>query len=422
MGHVFIENKNFRYLMLGKLVSLIGSNLQIFALSLHVLKITGSATEFSKILIISLIPEIILTPFAGVIVDWLDRKKIIVYSDLLSGIIIAAYVLFFNAGLNNLISIYILSFIISIISALFQPAILTIIPSIVDDKDLEDANSVNSGIMNVGELISPFIAGILMYRFGINFILYANAVSFILSAFSEMFIDIPPLERKEEHFSLNQYKEDFKEGFNFIYKTNGLKMIILLGIGINFILSPITTIGVTYIYKVIIGVNDKLYGFAESIAAFSMIIAPIVFSAYKSKSNNPYKIIMGMIYASLTIFLMGLVVSSVFKGIFTKNQLYYLFIVLEFLLIFFISISNIALVVIFQKIVPLEKMGRVSAILNASCMIAAPLGQFFIALLYDYVSATITTMFMGGVFLLVVLINKKRVVKTLEDDLEYSKY
>ncbi len=75
MNHVFIKNRNFRYLMFGKLISLLGSNLQTFAFSLYVLNITGSATEFSKMLVVSLIPEILLTPFAGVLVDKIDRKK-----------------------------------------------------------------------------------------------------------------------------------------------------------------------------------------------------------------------------------------------------------------------------------------------------------------------------------------------------------
>lgn len=70
-----LKEKNFSLLMFGKITSLIGSNMQSFALSLFVLSTTGSATKFASILAIALIPQLLLGPFAGVIVDWFYRKK-----------------------------------------------------------------------------------------------------------------------------------------------------------------------------------------------------------------------------------------------------------------------------------------------------------------------------------------------------------
>jgi len=60
-----------------KLVSILGSNIQSFALSLYVLRITGSATKFASVLGIAIIPRLILSPIAGVIADWFDRKKLL---------------------------------------------------------------------------------------------------------------------------------------------------------------------------------------------------------------------------------------------------------------------------------------------------------------------------------------------------------
>lgn len=71
-----IKRKDFSLLILGKLVSLLGSNMQQFALSLYVLALTGSATIFASMLSISILPRIILSPIAGVFGDWFDRKKL----------------------------------------------------------------------------------------------------------------------------------------------------------------------------------------------------------------------------------------------------------------------------------------------------------------------------------------------------------
>lgn len=78
MSLKLINQKDFSLLILGKLVSLVGSNMQQFALSLYVLTLTGSATIFASILSISIIPRLILSPIAGVFGDWFDRKKSIV--------------------------------------------------------------------------------------------------------------------------------------------------------------------------------------------------------------------------------------------------------------------------------------------------------------------------------------------------------
>lgn len=100
-----LKDKNFSLLMFGKITSLIGSYMQSFALSLFVLNTTGSAS----ILAVALIPELILAPFAGVIVDWFDRKKILIALDLASGGVVTIFaIIYFVSGEMPLIYIYIL--------------------------------------------------------------------------------------------------------------------------------------------------------------------------------------------------------------------------------------------------------------------------------------------------------------------------
>ncbi|WP_461612245.1 MFS transporter [Clostridium sp. Marseille-QA1073] len=158
-----LEDKDFLLLMLGKLVSLIGSQMQSFALSLYVLKITGSATKFASVLAIALIPQLIFGPIAGVIADWFDRKKIIVLLDMLNGIMIGIFAIIYkiNGGLS-LLHIYVIVILMSIISTLFNPAINTVIPTLVKKEELVDANGINSFIMNLGNFIAPLLAGFLL--------------------------------------------------------------------------------------------------------------------------------------------------------------------------------------------------------------------------------------------------------------------
>lgn len=244
MNLKLLKQKDFLLLMLGKLVSLVGSEMQGFALSLYVLKITGSATIFASVLSITIIPKLILGPIAGVLVDWLDRKKIIVYLDMLSGVIIGIHaILFMINGNLSLSSIYTLSILLSLISLIFQPAIRTTIPSLVKKEELIDANGINSIIMNIGSLIAPALAGILFGLYGLGAILIINSISFILSSISEMFINVPKINKKPEKINMNSFISDFSQGIKFIKSKKTIVSIISLSCIVNFVFAPISSKG-----------------------------------------------------------------------------------------------------------------------------------------------------------------------------------
>src|SRR5690606_26687109 len=95
MNFKLMKQKDFSLLILGKLVSLVGSNMQQFALSLYVLEITGSATIFASILSVSILPRLLLSPIAGVFGDWFNRKKTIVLLDFINGIILGIFALIY---------------------------------------------------------------------------------------------------------------------------------------------------------------------------------------------------------------------------------------------------------------------------------------------------------------------------------------
>lgn len=90
-----LKDKNFGLLMFGKVISLIGSEMLTIALSLYVLQTTKSTTAFASVLAITIIPKLILGPMCGVIVDWVDRKRLMVYLDFVSGVINFIFVIVF---------------------------------------------------------------------------------------------------------------------------------------------------------------------------------------------------------------------------------------------------------------------------------------------------------------------------------------
>lgn len=416
MNLKLFKGKDFSLLMSGKLISLIGTQMQDFALSLYVLKITGSATLFALVIIIGLIPQLILSPIAGVFADWLDRKKIIVYLDILSGIIASAFALVFMAnGKLSLFSIYMLVILLTLSSVLYQPAINTIIPTITKKEDLIDANGINSLIMTFGNLIAPLVAGILFGFYGLFVILILNSVSFIIASIAEMFIKIPKNTKMPDKVSFKAFNNDFMEGINFIKDRKLLLNIIILAPILNFVLSPLSSTGIIYITKKIMKISDLQYGVMQMILVASMIVSPFIASKFAKKYTLGKILFFDVLLSSLLIAVMAITPTPYYLNLFNSNLIPFISITIIFFLVAAILTSaNIALSSMFQQIVPIPMMGRVSSVMGTCCMACMPLGQVVFGVMFDNLSAWLCLLIAGLILLIAILAFRKALWNTDE--------
>ena len=186
-----IWNKDYFLLLQGMGVSQFGDILYSLAISYYVYDQTGSTLLMSLIASISMFTRMILLPFSGAIIDRLNRKKIIVTMDLIRGIIM---LLFAYLSLNNNLStslIMICSFICATCNTLFSPAINTILVDILRKETLIQGQSIYSGTQSAIDLIGNSISGAVVAFFGITPIILLNGISFIISAITEFFINVP---------------------------------------------------------------------------------------------------------------------------------------------------------------------------------------------------------------------------------------
>lgn len=404
-----LKNKNFSILILAKLVSLIGTQMQNFALSLYVLKTTGSATKFASVLAITIIPQLILGPMAGVLADWFDRKKIMIYLDILSGIAVGLSAVVYKInGYLPMSYIYILAITLSMISLLYVPAISTVIPTVIKKEELADANGVNSFIMNLGNLAAPAIAGVLLAFYSMFLILIINAVSFVIAAIGEIFINMPKLNKKPEKINVSTFSRDFLEGIKYIKSNKLILNIIILALIINFAFTPILSLGLTYISKQVIKITDSQYGVLESILVISTIIAPFVCSRVAKKFKTGKLIFYDIFLTTIFIALMAMVSSPLYINLFKGDFLPYIsLMVVGFGIGLIVTVGNIALNTMFQQEIPLDVMGRVYAVMGAVCTAAIPLGQMLFGFLFDKIDAWICVTLSAAILLITILSFKK---------------
>lgn len=406
-----LRKKDFLFLMMGKLVSLLGSNIQSFALSLYVLKITGSATKFASVLGIAIIPRLVLSPIAGVIADWFDRKQIIVCSDLFSGLLIGVYAVIYklNSGLS-IESIYVLVIISTIISVFFNPAINAVIPSIVKKEELVDANSIDSFIANTTNFVSPMIAAALLGIFDIFIILIINSLSFILSAIQEMFISIPKTNKKPHKITFKAFLSDFVTGFNFIRFDKLLPKLIILGLIANFIFTPILFMGITYISKEIFMVSDYQYSFVESIIVLATLISPIVSNILCKKFEFSKIFYMYLLLTSILGVVLAVSCSPLFMSGFGSILIpFSVFVFTVSMMMLIISVGNMAFAVMQQQIIPINMMGRVKSTINSCALAMNPISYMIYGFLFDKYPVWISVV-LSSILLFLVVISFKKIL------------
>ena len=224
-------NINFFLLWQGQFVSAMGDVAYSIALGFWILAMTGSTALMGTLMAASSLPRVIISPFAGVIVDRSDRKWLLVLMDAIRGISVVLVGLASYLGFIEVWMVFVAGVIIGTCGAFFNPAVGSIIPDIVDKRKLVQANSVFSIVQTASGIVGSSAGGILFKILGASFMFLFNGLSYLFSAITEVFIKVPKIihEKTQPHFFA-----DMKDGLKFVWHFRGLRTLILISSIINF--------------------------------------------------------------------------------------------------------------------------------------------------------------------------------------------
>lgn len=395
MDFSLLKRRSFFLLSFGSFVSLMGTLIQQFALSLYVLKTTGSGTMFATVIAAGTIPRLILGPFGGVLADKLDRKKTFVSLDIVSGFLTLIFALIYvMKGYLSFTEILIYVVLLQVVNAFFEPAISTVVPSILEREELMSANAFLSTLRQIASVLSPIIAGVLYGGFGLFTVMLVNGISFLCSGVSEMFIDMPPMEVEDKSITLKNVTEDFKIGFGFIKDTRVALAVLLLGIFVNFAFSGMFSILLPYAFIQKFGISEAQFGSFMSIVFIGMVIGPALGAMWSKRAGTEKIIMMSMSGTAIMMFAIGMFLSPLVPesfhtplGIMIGTGTFMFFVCL------LIAIVNVCISTHFQKIVPLEIMGRVGSVFSTLIMASMPIGQMLYGALLEQVEPSVGFVF-----------------------------
>ncbi|WP_270940643.1 MFS transporter [Romboutsia lituseburensis] len=354
-------NRNFFLLWQGQLVSVFGDALYSMALGFWVLQETGSTTIMGSIMALVTIPRIILGPFAGVIVDRCDRKKLIIFGDLIRGIGMLIIAILALNGSLKIWMVMLMGIVLGICSSFFNPSIQSVLPEIVPSDKLIKANSSYQMATTGADIVGQSIGGLLYTVIGAPLMFLINSISYLFSSFTEGFIKIPRIERKNVNIT---FREDFMEGIKFILRFKGLIRSLIMAFFVNFLFGMIRVLIIPWF------VSDRSlgmakYGILNGFQSFGFLIGTFVLSFITIKSNQKYNV---YIFSIVTF------VSLIGLGAFINN---FVIIIICFTSAFgFMFVFNTVANSTIMELTPADKRGKVFATIGTLAMAISPIGNF----------------------------------------------
>jgi DHA3 family macrolide efflux protein-like MFS transporter len=297
----------FAIVWFGQLVSLIGTNMTGFALTIWAYEITGKATALALVGFFFVTPMLLFSPLAGAIVDRSNRKLMMMVSDLASGVATIGILILYVMGGLQIWHLYIAAVIQGIFQTFQWPAYSAAISTMVPKEQYGRANGMMSLAESGPNIFAPLLAGALLGVIGLGGILIIDIVTFVFAIGALTLVFIPqPRHTEEGQKGKGSIWKEAAYGFHYILarpSLMGLQIVFLLGnffVGIPFAIMAPMILART-------GNNEMIFGSVSSAGAIGGVIGGLVMSAWGGTKRRVHGVLAGWAISSLSgIVLMGL--------------------------------------------------------------------------------------------------------------------
>ena len=406
--------RDYILLVMGQGLSLFGSMMLRFAMSMWVLDETGSATVFASVLAAAIVPTILLSPFGGVLADRVNRRTIMVALDAGSGLLVLAAASWFAVqdGGFSIIAVGALMVSLSVLSAFETPTVQAALPQLLrgsGEAVVRRGMAVINQVQQLSSLLPSFIGGALYGLIGIGPLLGVTIACFFCTAALECFIRLEPPQKNKprepippamDHAHSDRptpqsdgtetspsgtargWISDIAAALRFLTheRPNILRLMLLASV-INLFAVGYSAVGFPFMIRTVLGFDAAVYGICDGIIGIAAVIGAIL---------------AGLFAAALTIDRMptamaalGAVILPAGVGFLLPlgNMAKLIVLVSSCCLVSLAcSFTNIIAIPAIQIRTPETMTGKVMSLLASFATCAQPLGQMLYGWLYDAVA------------------------------------
>ena len=370
----------------GQAASLLGSRLVQFALVWWLTRKTGSAVVLSAATLAALLPQIVLGPMIGALIDRWPRRRVMILAD--SGIALATVGLavLFALGWARVWHIYVIMFIRSLGGAFHWPAMQASTSLMVPKEHLARVSGLNQTLQGVVGVVGPPLGALAMEALPMQGVLAIDVGTAALAVLPLLLIAIPEVQRAASPNKRGSVWADFREGLRYVRGWPGLVVLIGLAMVLNFLFNPTGTLMPLLITQHF-GKGALELGWMDSVWGGGMLIGALTLSVWGGFKRN--------IVTSMSA-LVGLGVGTLVVGVSPSNA-FGLALAGMGLTGVMLPLVNGPLMAVVQKAVAVEMQGRVFTLLNSLTMLATPISLAIAGPAADVLGVRVWYWLAGGV-------------------------
>jgi DHA3 family macrolide efflux protein-like MFS transporter len=291
--------KPVRRLWAAQVVSIFGDFLAIFAIySVVSFHMHATATEISLILVAFLLPLVFVGPVAGVFVDRWNVKRTMIASDLIRALLAALLV-----SATDVRQIYVILFALSSVSSFFIPAQSVMLRTIVPAAGLMSANALMQNAVQLMQIISPAIAGVLVASVSAKACFWVDSLSFIFSA-AMVFTLVIDREPSRKPLNLKSVITEMQAGMTFIFTHSAVSFVIISLAAGMFAIRCFFALIAVYVRDVLHG-GSALFGSISSLVGVGIIGGTQFIHHFARKRSKGHLVVLGLIGIGVSIVLLA---------------------------------------------------------------------------------------------------------------------
>lgn len=296
-------NKTFKYVWTSRLISILGTGLTEFGVSVWVFAMTGKATPMAITMLCGLLPSILFAPFSGIVCDRINRKKLIIIADTAAVVTTLLLLLYIIMGEFHIGVICFFTFLSATANMFDNNAYQASISTLVSKDELKTANGMNQLIDSLSSIAAPVLAGILYYAIGLKGIIFIDLASYLISLL--LLTRVP-----RSHFS-NQETGKVRDkgmfhgigaGFEFIFHQKGLTLLMLFHACLNFVIN----LSGALIEPLSLSLGNSVHlGIIKMCGGVGMLCGSLYITVKKLKISYSKGIFLASVWSGFALMMMG---------------------------------------------------------------------------------------------------------------------
>ncbi len=364
---LLLTNSQFLRLWAGLSISKLGDWVGHTALTLHIYDITGSASAMASLAIVRSLPVLLFGPVAGVMADRFPRRWIMILSDIARAVL---YALLPFATTSP--QIMVIALLTSCIAVFFDPALMAMVPDLVEKDRLLEANSLQFSTYNLMMIVGPAIGGLIVGFLGQSWAFWLNAATFLASGLAIFSIveKWPRRDADQEKQGAGSWIKDMAQGLGYIVRQRAVAVLTIEMMIMALGMVAVTVLEVIFV-KDILGAGNEGYGLLISVAGVGALIGSLLAGWVGKKASSSVLYCWTGVLAGLTFFL------------YANIRIFSVTLIVVLLQMLTYSIGGVAGQALLQQLVPEELRGRVFSQITTGYTITSVAGAALWGALID---------------------------------------